>query len=243
MPHLFDHTTAAVSLTYDDGMNEHLDAAMPDLEQHGLRGTFYVPTAGDDRPWTLRRAEWKRAAQRGHEIGNHTHVHPCRHSTFSPDLCDYTHAQIAAEVRESDRQLREQIGDGPRSFAYPCGNTTVGRDDAQVSYVDVVQSLYPAARIGSDTLADPQSVDLYRTPSLVFRENTSLEAVLEFIDDAIARGQWAVLCFHGVGAGHFVVKRDMHGAICREVAQRVREKRVYCGTFVDVAERVAAARG
>lgn len=241
---MFNHLPAAVTLTYDDCMNEHLDAAMPDLEACGLRGTFYVSTGGGpDLPWSRRRAEWKAGAQRGHEIGNHTLVHPCRHSAFSPNLCNYTHEQMAQELRECDRHLREQIGEVARSFAYPCGNTTVGPDDAQTSYIDVVQSLYPAARTGGNAPVDPLLVDLSLVPSFVFREDMPLDAVLQFIDGAIARGQWAVLTFHGVGTGHFAVGREVHQAICREVAQRVSQKRVFCGTFVDVAKRVAAARG
>ena len=32
---------AAVCLTYDDGLDCHLDVAAPALESHNLRGTFY----------------------------------------------------------------------------------------------------------------------------------------------------------------------------------------------------------
>ena len=33
---------AAVCLTYDDGLDCHVDIAAPALERHGFRGTFYV---------------------------------------------------------------------------------------------------------------------------------------------------------------------------------------------------------
>ena len=64
---------AAVALTYDDGVDAHLDHAMPDLEAAGLRGTFYVP--GNSASLRKRMEEWRAAARRGHELGNHTLFH------------------------------------------------------------------------------------------------------------------------------------------------------------------------
>ena len=66
---------AAVCLTYDDGVDIHLDHAAPDLEAVNLRGTFYVP--GHSRSLYERMDEWRALAARGHEIGNHTVFHPC----------------------------------------------------------------------------------------------------------------------------------------------------------------------
>jgi sialate O-acetylesterase len=68
----------AVSLTYDDALAVHLDTAMPQLESFGLRGTFYIPTrASMADAWRERPADWRAAAERGHEIANHTQYHPC----------------------------------------------------------------------------------------------------------------------------------------------------------------------
>ena len=63
-----------VSLTFDDGRDEHLDVAMPLLEEHGLRGTFYVNVGSE--AFTRRHRDWPAAAARGHELGNHTVFHP-----------------------------------------------------------------------------------------------------------------------------------------------------------------------
>src|SRR4051812_41802208 len=35
---------AAISFTYDGGLDRHLDEVIPQLESFDLRGTFYVPT-------------------------------------------------------------------------------------------------------------------------------------------------------------------------------------------------------
>ena len=50
---------AAVSLTYDDGIAEQLDHAIPDLEESGLRGTFYIPTLQHPGSWHDRLPEWR----------------------------------------------------------------------------------------------------------------------------------------------------------------------------------------
>ena len=64
---------AAVSLAYDDALGSQLDNAIPALDHHGLRGSFYLtlanPSLGDRLP------EWRDAAAHGHELGNHTLFH------------------------------------------------------------------------------------------------------------------------------------------------------------------------
>ena len=66
---------AAVVLTYDDGMDTHLDHAVPDLDAAGLRGTFFLP--GQSESLAKRLPEWQALATRGHELGNHAIFHPC----------------------------------------------------------------------------------------------------------------------------------------------------------------------
>ena len=46
----------AVSLTFDDGRPSQLRKAIPTMERHGIRGTFYLGPRGDDfrerlEPW------------------------------------------------------------------------------------------------------------------------------------------------------------------------------------------------
>src|SRR3982751_5926104 len=77
LPSIFpNECRGAVSLTYDDALDAHLDHAMPDLEAAELRGTFYIPTRRENA-WRTRPDEWKAAHGRGHEIANHTQYHPC----------------------------------------------------------------------------------------------------------------------------------------------------------------------
>ena len=54
---------AAISLTFDDGINTDLDFVGPILARHHLTGTFFVATAMG--PWEKRKTEWKQLAQAG----------------------------------------------------------------------------------------------------------------------------------------------------------------------------------
>src|SRR5919107_5409508 len=80
IPSLFSHAQwnnkqAAVVLTYDDGLDEHLTYVIPALDSLKLKATFYV---SDYLNHLKEKApQWKKAAINGHELGNHTLKHPC----------------------------------------------------------------------------------------------------------------------------------------------------------------------
>ena len=79
---------AAISLTFDDGINTDLDFVAPILAKHHLTGTFFVATAMG--PWEKRKTEWKQLAQAGNELANHTVHHPCLLPQITPHSQDYT---------------------------------------------------------------------------------------------------------------------------------------------------------
>ena len=58
-------TKAAVVLTYDDALDCHLDVAVPQLDEFGLKGTFYC--TGISQSLYNRLDEWRETAQDGHE--------------------------------------------------------------------------------------------------------------------------------------------------------------------------------
>jgi sialate O-acetylesterase len=66
---------AAVVFTYDDGLDCHLDVAVPQLDEFGFKGTFYC--TGNSQSLYNRTDEWRTIARNGHELGNHTLFHPC----------------------------------------------------------------------------------------------------------------------------------------------------------------------
>jgi peptidoglycan/xylan/chitin deacetylase (PgdA/CDA1 family) len=230
----------AVSLTYDDALDAHLDAAIPDLEAAELRGTFYIPTR-QNNAWQARPDEWKAAHARGHEIANHTQYHPCsgRHPWVKPNftLEAYSLARMESELLGASADLTSVLGTGRTSFAYPCGEWTVGPDET--SYRPMVDRLFPAARgvATKKQLVDPFDCDFSYVPAWVLNEKTRADDVIGFIDDAIEQGRWAVVILHGVGGGHSInVARETHRALCRHLA--IHRDQIWCDTFLNVAQHI-----
>ena len=145
-PAWFGGRNCAVSLTFDDGMDSHLDVVVPALDARGMAGTFYVKTDDADR---LRR--FREPQRRRHEIGNHTVHHWCsrahRAEADARGLEDVTLDDMAAEIEESDRRLRAVFPEVESfSFCYPCYDTSVtARPDAATSRWWLAGSAPPVA--------------------------------------------------------------------------------------------------
>src|SRR5690606_3789485 len=165
LPLFADGRSAAVSMTYDDALNEQIDHAAVDLEAAGLRGTFYTPTV-TGVVWASRLGEWGDLARRGHELGNHTRNHPCaiRHSFIKPNfsLEAYNETRMEQELLDASKELAAVDGQAVRSYAYTCCEDFVGPEHA--SYRPMVARLFPGARGGGDELADPWTADLSYVP-------------------------------------------------------------------------------
>ena len=218
---------AAVSLTYDDGPENNLDLAIPDLEAAGFRGTFYV-TAGYDEV-QRRAADWRRAFEAGHEIGNHTWGHPCRAELYGPEtpawirykLEDYTEQDIRDEIDRAADWLDAHVGPDPdRTFAYPCAHTTIGRPPDEAAYRRAVASRHRAARgwTGSSGVNDPWRVDLLHVDSLGYRLNT-LERLRRALAEALDTGGWLCVAFHGIDGPPHPTDRAVHRQFLVDLAE------------------------
>ena len=58
---------AAVCLTYDDGLDCHIDKAVPALDSFDLKGTFFC--TGMSPSLYHRMDEWRAITEAGHELG------------------------------------------------------------------------------------------------------------------------------------------------------------------------------
>jgi peptidoglycan-N-acetylglucosamine deacetylase len=233
---------AALSLTFDDARESQLDVGVPLLAEHGIHVTFYL-TANDMRG---RADAWKRAAAAGHELGNHTLVHPCSGNfawARAHALEDYTLEGMRTELVEANRQIAAATGITPVTFAYPCGQTFVGRADRVVSIVPLVHELFLAGRGWLDEGPnDPVFVDraqLFGYPM----DDVTFAKLKPALDDAIARGQWLVLAGHDIGQapGHQVTRVSM----LRELLPYARapSRGVWVDTVARVAEHVKRTQG
>ncbi|HRK31225.1 MAG TPA: polysaccharide deacetylase family protein [Tepidisphaeraceae bacterium] len=245
IPSIFPNgAKAAVSMTYDDGLDAHLDRAIPDLEAANLRGTFYVPTRTPPPAncWSTRVGEWRSAAERGHEVGNHSQYHPCSAAWAKPNfkLEAYSLARMEQELAAANTELRAGTGiDTPRSYAYPCSQDFVGPD--RQSFKPIADRLFPASRTGSRRrIIDPMDLDFAAVPSWKMDVETDIDQALSFVDDTIEAGGWAVFMFHGVGGGHTInVSHEFHRQVCKHIAMHNDE--IWCSTFVQVAMHIRAS--
>ena len=144
-----DNTKAAISLSFDDGMNAHLKTAIPLLEKYNFRGTFYITASGEDDGQKAL-ARFRPAFESGHEIGNHSIHHWCSCAgQIDPNQrgLEYrTLDEVESELRAADTRFRATFPEVERwSFCYPCYNTFVGRGRNRRSYVPLVADLFFAA--------------------------------------------------------------------------------------------------
>lgn len=120
--------SSIISLTFDDGIHQHLDHAIPILNEYGLKGTFYVHLSAESL--ACRMQEWREASMRGHELGNHTIFHPAtkrkKWVTAGNAIEDYSLDRMRLELQVANDWLSAIDEQTFRTFAYPCSNAFVG---------------------------------------------------------------------------------------------------------------------
>jgi len=111
------------AVTFDDGMRNNHDVALPILNELGIRATVYVTIGFIDgaSPWIgpngdgrmMSESQLRDLAAAGWELGAHTMTHPDL-STLDYDAC-------RAEIEHSRIALEEIAGVPVETFAYPFG--------------------------------------------------------------------------------------------------------------------------
>lgn len=197
---------AALSLTFDDARQSNVDVGLALFKKYGARVTYYV----NPGPMTSRLELWKQAVKDGHEIGNHTLIHPCSENfdwARSKGLETYSLASMRRELIEASAAIKEMLGVTPVSFAYSCGQTYVGRGTQTRSYVPLVAELFQSGRGWLDEAPnDPLFADfaqLMGTES----DGKDFEQIKALVDDAVQRGKWLVLAGHEINESGFQTTR------------------------------------
>ncbi len=110
---------AAVALTFDDGPGAGTPRLLEILAEHGARATFFQIGANVERLPEVARA----VREAGHEIGNHSHTHPCFHM-LGP-------RGIESELARAQETIAAATGARPRFVRAPYGVRWFGLRAAQ----------------------------------------------------------------------------------------------------------------
>lgn len=234
---------AAISLSFDDHLRSQLEHALPVLNRYGVKGTFYViPGAGS--LFERHIDAWRKVYADGHEIANHTIAHPCseKHAFISAEhaLENWSLERIEADIDEATARLKALLpGYTPTSFAYPCGETFVGRGEARTSYIPAVARRFVVARGVGSTDNDPLTCDLHNVSSWIV-ENVTAEQMIAMIQPTIQAGRWGIFCFHGIGGDHLRVDADALEGLVRYLKES--EDDIWTDTVFAIGNHLARVR-
>jgi len=197
-----DGKRMALSLTFDDARMSQIDKGIPILDKYKVRATFYVSP-----DLMMKRIDgWKRAVETGHDIGNHSLIHPCtgnflwsRHKALE----DYTLIKMSNELDSASRFIENTLGVTPTSFGYPCGQTYVGRGLQTRSYVPLISSMFLSGRTWLDEMPnDPAYCDMAQLTGMEL-DGKTFEEIKGLIEAAKNSGGWLILAGHEMNTGGF----------------------------------------
>ncbi|MEO6733153.1 MAG: polysaccharide deacetylase family protein [Ferruginibacter sp.] len=231
---------AAVVITYDDAIDEHLDNAIPILDSLGLKATFYI--TGFSASMQSRLNDWKKIAVNGHELGNHTMYHPC---TGGPgrewvksdqDLSKYSIRRMVDETSATNLLLQAMDGKTRRTFAFTCGDTKIGDS----SFAPQLKKYFVAMRgvrkqMHTINEVDLNDVDCYGV------NGESGDQLIAWVNKAIETNSLLVVLFHGVGGGNGLnVSIPAHLQFLQYLKQH--EKEVWVAPMIEVADYIKASQ-
>lgn len=230
----------ALSLTFDDARLSQPDLGIPLLNKHDIKATFYVIPSS-----VMNRVEgWKMAVKSGHEIGNHSYTHPCTGNfawTRDNALENYTLDQMAKQLDSANSFVFNLLGVLPVSFAYPCGQSFVGRGVNTKSYIPVIASKFKSGRGWLDEGPnDPVFCDLAQLTG-VEMDNKSFDEIKKIIEAARANGSWLIFAGHEMNtSGGQTTLLETIEALCRYVKDPANE--IWIGTVKEIGEYVSERR-
>lgn len=191
----------AVVITYDDAIDQQLDNAVPVLDSLGLKATFYVTAFSASMQ--NRMYDWKKLAEKGHELGNHTLFHPCMGGKGREwvradyDMKNYSIQRMIDETRMTNVFLQALDGKVKRTFAFTCGDMKIGDS----SFINAMKKDFVAARAVRNEMHQLNKIDLYNVDCYMVNNNTA-EEMIAWVKKAIETNSLLVILFHGVGGGN-----------------------------------------
>jgi len=229
---------AALSISFDDSRVSQLENGIPILDEYGIKSTFYVmPRVVENY-----RDAWKAAAANGHEIGNHTVTHPCSGNfSFSRNkaLEDYTLARMEDEMHDANEAIKILLNIEPQTFAYPCGQTFVGRGENTQSYVPLAAKYFLAGRgYNGESANDPAFCDLAQLIAIPADVN-DFTFLKRYLDKTLEDGYWLIMAAHDVEKG----QQSMSAEVLRAIGEYTKNHpELWTDTVANVAAYIKSQR-
>jgi len=229
-----NNKTAAVSLAYDDALDSQLDNAIPALNKHNFKGSFYLKLAS---PTLKNRLEdWRDAAKKGHELGNHTINHACSGSKQNRDwvekhndLDSRSLKEIIQEVENANTFLHAIDGEIVRTFTVPCLDIMV----ENTNYVDLVAPLFVGIKYSAGSILKSKSeFNMLKMPAF-FPFDVSSEVLINYVKEAKKNGTMVNFTFHGIGGEHLSITNKVHEELLAYLAEN--KKDYWVDTFRNIS--------
>ncbi|MGC4037007.1 MAG: polysaccharide deacetylase family protein [Chitinophagaceae bacterium] len=226
----------AVVLTYDDALNTHLDHVIPLLDSLDMKATFYLTAYSP--ACSKRIADWRKAAAKGYELGNHTLFHPCIGGTGREwvskdyDMNNYSVRRMVDETRMTNIFLEAIDGKTKRTFAYTCGDMKIGDS----SFMNGMKNDFVAARAVRHEMHRINEVDLYNTDCYAMNGESG-DQMIELVKKAMSTNSLLVFLFHGVGGEHAInVSLEAHSQLLHFLKDN--QKDIWVAPMLEVAEYI-----
>jgi peptidoglycan/xylan/chitin deacetylase (PgdA/CDA1 family) len=190
-----------VSFTFDDAAASSCREGAAILEQHGVRGTYYICAGGcgaSSPSGPLASAnDIEAVSARGHEVGCHTYSHL--------PVSTLGRRELARDI-ERNRVALMGICAGvvPRNFAFPYGDVSFSAKRYLGHRFDSCRSIRFGLNVGTIDLGALRSWPL---------ENAAINRarIMKLIDETVRRHGWLIFNSHGVERtpGRFGITPDL----------------------------------
>ncbi len=174
-------------ITFDDVVRSQLNNAVPILQKHSFKATFFVCDWFCDSPihplkQGMFRKDLQTLHQLGFELGNHTRDHA--------DPAKLSVEENMAQVSYVEEMFREEGLPAPSVYAYPGGPFAATAAEA------VKRLGYRAARTGHPRPLDMEALDLYNLPSYLLCDDRP--EGFQSVVAALKEGKSVILTYHGI---------------------------------------------
>lgn len=208
---------AALSLTFDDGLEDQYTLAFPELKRRGLKATFAIIGSkvggmirskqdridGTNGTHVMTWEQLREMAADGQEIASHGWEHR--------SVTKLDSVALQYEIAANDSAIEKNIGMRPATYFYPGNNKT----DETVAFCE-------RSKVGS------------RTYQLSLGSKRTLPFMKNYVEDLIAHGKWGVTMTHGIARGydHFQDQQVLWDFLDYLVTKR---EELWIATFRDIA--------